>query len=316
MDPATGTFTTMDTYGGSLSDPMSLHKYLFANSNPVMYSDPSGHYTLTQQETAIAIQAIIGEAMSGIFYIADWLLTDPESQNHSVPMMIITMMIGLAQGAVMGSWGGLLTGLISKAGLSILDYLLTGIMFTLFSWDLKLAAMNMKESGNWLVAVLCDAGGDFAGVVAFASIYNGIAKGWNALKNKVPRNWTNNKKGYVYIGDGAGNTAESTGRNKLALGLSDYLDDFASKNGATTWKDFPDPQNWQNGVLDALYNPNTDIIINLDGIDNPYLAIQRAASGYGGATDWELLQIKLTPEAWSRTTWYLNGEVVPNPFNH
>ena len=198
MDPATGTFTTMDTYGGSLSDPMSLHKYLFANSNPVMYTDPSGHYTLTQQETAIAIQAIIGEAMSGIFYIADWLLTDPESQNHSIPMMIITMMIGLAQGAVMGSWGGLLTGLISKVGLSILDYLLTGIMFTLFSWDLKLAAMNMKESGNWLVAVLCDAGGDFAGAVAFCAlseVFSGVA---NWVKDKTNR-MKPNKKGLVRI---------------------------------------------------------------------------------------------------------------------
>ncbi len=181
MDPATGTFTTMDTYGGSLSDPMSLHKYLFANSNPVMYSDPSGHYTLSQQETAIAIQAIIGEAMSGIFYIADWLLTDLESQNHSIPMMIVTMMIGLAQGAVMGSWGGLLSGLITKAGLSVLDYILTGIMFALFAGDLKLAAINLRESDNWLVAVLCDAGGDFAGVVAFASFSNGIAKGWNGI---------------------------------------------------------------------------------------------------------------------------------------
>ena len=35
MDPSTGTFTSMDTYAGSLSDPMSLHKYLFANANPV-----------------------------------------------------------------------------------------------------------------------------------------------------------------------------------------------------------------------------------------------------------------------------------------
>ena len=55
----------MDTYGGSLSDPTSLHKYLFANSNPVMYSDPSGHSSLTLGE-AMGVCAIIG-ALSSVY---------------------------------------------------------------------------------------------------------------------------------------------------------------------------------------------------------------------------------------------------------
>ena len=49
MNPSTGTFTTMDTYQGSIFDPVSLHKYLYANANPVMYVDPSG-YMATQQD--------------------------------------------------------------------------------------------------------------------------------------------------------------------------------------------------------------------------------------------------------------------------
>ena len=69
MDPATGTFTTMDTYGGSLSDPMSLHKYLFANSNPVMYSDPSGHMTETEQLTVVGVICILAIPMTSLLCI-------------------------------------------------------------------------------------------------------------------------------------------------------------------------------------------------------------------------------------------------------
>ena len=33
----------MDSYQGSIYDPVSLHKYLYANANPVMYTDSSGY---------------------------------------------------------------------------------------------------------------------------------------------------------------------------------------------------------------------------------------------------------------------------------
>ena len=45
MNPSTGTFITMDEYAGSAFEPVSLHKYLYANANPVMYCDPTGYST-------------------------------------------------------------------------------------------------------------------------------------------------------------------------------------------------------------------------------------------------------------------------------
>ena len=47
MDTSTGRFISMDTYQGSTADPISLHKYLYANSNPVMYTDPSGYSAIS-----------------------------------------------------------------------------------------------------------------------------------------------------------------------------------------------------------------------------------------------------------------------------
>ncbi len=81
MDPVSGTFTSMDTYAGSLSDPVSLHKYLFANSNPIMYSDPSGHYSLAEE---CAVMGCIGAIAGALSYTIDALVNDPEMKSHSI----------------------------------------------------------------------------------------------------------------------------------------------------------------------------------------------------------------------------------------
>lgn len=56
-EPNRGRFWTMDNFEGFNADPISLHKYLYANANPVMYTDPSGE--LSQLEVAFGV-GIIG----------------------------------------------------------------------------------------------------------------------------------------------------------------------------------------------------------------------------------------------------------------
>ena len=60
MNPSTGTFTGMDSYAGNISDPDTLHKYLYANGNPIKYVDPSGNMaTLGEANVAMGISAIL-----------------------------------------------------------------------------------------------------------------------------------------------------------------------------------------------------------------------------------------------------------------
>ena len=61
MDTSTGRFISQDSYAGSISDPTSLHKYLYANSNPVTYSDPGGYF----------IQYVFGAISNGIAWAAE-----------------------------------------------------------------------------------------------------------------------------------------------------------------------------------------------------------------------------------------------------
>jgi RHS repeat-associated protein len=61
LDPTTGRFTRMDAWPGTSYDPASLHRYLYARTDPVDRIDPSGlsESSLTGRLTAIAAQVTI-----------------------------------------------------------------------------------------------------------------------------------------------------------------------------------------------------------------------------------------------------------------
>ncbi|MBW7476087.1 hypothetical protein K0T92_15180 [Paenibacillus oenotherae] len=67
--PGIGRFTTEDTYKGQIADPLTLNLYAYAQNNPLMYHDPTGHF--------IDIIADIGFAI----YDTIELIRDPSWEN-------------------------------------------------------------------------------------------------------------------------------------------------------------------------------------------------------------------------------------------
>jgi RHS repeat-associated protein len=54
-----GRFGRMDTYGGKVREPITLHKYLYANANPSMFTDPTGLSTMGEVLTGLLILGVL-----------------------------------------------------------------------------------------------------------------------------------------------------------------------------------------------------------------------------------------------------------------
>ena len=59
MDPSVGRFVGVDPYEGDPQAPISLHRYLYANGNPIGIRDPSGKFGLAEVTGAIGIFSIL-----------------------------------------------------------------------------------------------------------------------------------------------------------------------------------------------------------------------------------------------------------------
>jgi RHS repeat-associated protein len=57
LNAGSGRFWNADTYEGYDADPVSLHRYLYANADPVAFTDPSGYMSLGEVTAAQNVDA-------------------------------------------------------------------------------------------------------------------------------------------------------------------------------------------------------------------------------------------------------------------
>jgi hypothetical protein len=118
--------------------------------------------------------------------------------------------------------------------------------------------------------------------------------------------------GLLAFGAGRAVASGSGSGMKVALGIREHLDEFAESHGASTWKQWGST-NFKERFMETMNNTSNEILFNLKGVD-VWGGVQRAASGRGGATDWELLQIKNNSQWWDRVQFIKDGVQINNPF--
>ena len=174
MNPETGTFTSMDTYAGSVFDPVSLHKYLYANANPVSYTDPSGYFSLSEVVTTMAISSVLGGMIGSGIEILRQLAINPDFTSLNWNQIGKAAIIGMGVGLLVGALAGLAEYFVlASAAFSIIQVGF-GVM------ALKTAASDWSTYHNWKLVSL----DLLLAFVSFASVEKSAARTKNLYDAK------------------------------------------------------------------------------------------------------------------------------------
>ena len=148
MDTSTGRFISQDSYAGSISDPVSLHKYLYANSNPVTYSDPSGYMSMA----GLAVRGAVIGALSGLIVpnavsIIRNLVTTGEFKSDLSPMQNLA---NILNGVIFGALFGICAATFIAYG--IIAGVAVSINFSL-AYGCYIDGQNAAAAGQWDIAI-------------------------------------------------------------------------------------------------------------------------------------------------------------------
>ncbi|WP_143821127.1 RHS repeat-associated core domain-containing protein, partial [Motiliproteus sp. MSK22-1] len=95
-DQNSGRFTQQDSWMGNSQDPITLHKYLYANADPVSYTDPTGNFSLGSIGAASNIQRILATAnvASTGFDFYSFATSDGEIDAVSAGLSVLATLTG------------------------------------------------------------------------------------------------------------------------------------------------------------------------------------------------------------------------------
>ena len=96
-DPDRGRFWTQDSFEGFGNDPASLHKYTFNHNDPVNRRDPSGHFSLTENQMVTALAPMVRSALLSL------------QQSLLTCRLQSAMLAGGIAGGISGTVGGIIS---------------------------------------------------------------------------------------------------------------------------------------------------------------------------------------------------------------
>ncbi len=105
LNTQTGRFHTLDSFEGVNLDPISLHKYLYANANPLLFIDPSGKIATLRD---LSLTTFVIGTLSGIVSGFNTGATTSVSGGNFI--------LGFAQGFAQGFVNTIITSLLLGPG--------------------------------------------------------------------------------------------------------------------------------------------------------------------------------------------------------
>lgn len=104
-DSSVGRFTQQDTWMGRNSDPVTLHKYLYANADPVRYVDYSGNFSIGSVMSAVNITARLATIANTSYTVFKIASGEEELSASQIGSTLLFNALGGAAGKVIGFFG-------------------------------------------------------------------------------------------------------------------------------------------------------------------------------------------------------------------